>query len=151
VTRLSRSAVVPCYAHPGDSGLDLSSAEAKTLAVGGRQLVRTGIAIEMPTDVEGQIRPRSGLAKNHGITVLNAPGTIDSGYRGEILVLLINLGDKEFVITRGMRIAQLVFANVIRAKLQEVQEISASKRGKRGFGSTGGYERRAPSGVKLPD
>ena len=130
---------LPHYATPGSAGLDLLAATDVEieLAPGQRMAVPTGIAIELPLGVEAQVRPRSGLALNHGITCLNAPGTIDSDYRGEIKVILINHGDKPFRIVRGMKIAQLVIARFERAVLFETEELSESERGTGGFGSTG--------------
>ncbi len=128
---------LPSYASAGSAGLDLYAAAGPlTLAPGGRTLVGTGLALALPEGFEGQIRPRSGFALKHGVTVLNAPGTIDSDYRGQIGVLLINLGESPFVVERGMRIAQLVIAPVIRARLVE-GEVPPSGRGAGGFGSTG--------------
>ncbi len=122
------------------AGLDLAAAvpmsEPRTLAPGERALIPTGFVLELPPGFEGQIRPRSGLALNNGVTVLNAPGTIDSDYRGEIGVLLINLGDKPFVVARGARIAQLVVSPVEIAVLTEADELKGTDRGKQGFGST---------------
>jgi dUTP pyrophosphatase len=125
----------------GAAGLDLTAAigisEQITIENCGRALVPTGIALQLPEGYEAQVRPRSGLAVRHGITVLNAPGTIDADYRGEIMVLLVNHGGEPFVITRGMRIAQLVVAPVTRIELTPVIELDASTRGAGGFGSTG--------------
>ncbi len=117
--------------------MDLRAAEALTLAPGARALVATGIAIALPENYEAQVRPRSGLAVKHGITVLNAPGTIDADYRGEIKVPLINLGTDEFVISRGDRIAQMVVAPVTTAQLVEVKTLDETVRGAGGFGSSG--------------
>jgi dUTP pyrophosphatase len=103
----------------------------------GKVLVATGLAIELPARHEGQVRPRSGLAIKHGISLINTPGTIDEDYRGEVMVPLINHGDTDFEITRGMRIAQLIVAPVVQVKIEEVSEISATRRGDGGFGSTG--------------
>jgi len=130
---------LPHYATPGSAGLDLLAATDGEiqLAPGARLAVPTGIAIELPLGVEAQIRPRSGLALNHGITCLNAPGTIDSDYRGEIKAILINHGDTAFKITRGMKIAQMVIARHEQAELVEVGALSDSARGAGGFGSTG--------------
>jgi dUTP pyrophosphatase len=132
---------LPAYQSAGAAGLDLLAAlpvdEALSLQPGRRQLVPTGFAIEIPEGFEAQVRPRSGLAYQHGITVLNTPGTIDSDYRGEILVLLINFGDQTFEIHRGARIAQLVIAQCARAALVEVVELTDTSRGVAGFGSTG--------------
>jgi dUTP pyrophosphatase len=123
------------------AGLDLVAAvpEASplTLAPGARALVPCGIAIALPHGFEGQVRPRSGLAVRHGVTVLNAPGTIDADYRGEVMVLLVNLGTEPFAVTRGMRIAQLVVAPVAQATVVEVAKLDATERGAGGFGSTG--------------
>lgn len=128
---------LPSYATEGSAGLDLRSAEALTLKPGGRALVTTGIAIALPENTEAQVRPRSGLAVKYGVTVLNAPGTIDSDYRGEIRVPLINLGTDDFVIARGDRIAQMVVAPVVQVKLTEVTTLDESTRGQGGFGSSG--------------
>ncbi|MBP5511333.1 MAG: dUTP diphosphatase [Kiritimatiellae bacterium] len=135
--KLLPNAVLPAYAHPGDAGMDLCAAESVTLAPGARALVRTGLSMALPAGTEGQVRPRSGLAAKHGITVLNTPGTIDEGYRGEVKVILINLGDAPFVIEPGMRIAQLIIAPVFRMEVGEVTELSETERGTGGFGSTG--------------
>ncbi len=135
--RLHAAAVLPRYAHPGDAGMDLCACEACALAPGERRLVRTGLAMELPPDTEAQVRPRSGLALQHGLTLLNTPGTIDEGYRGEIGVILINHGHETFHVTSGMRIAQLVVAPVLRAAVEEVSAVSPTVRGAGGFGSTG--------------
>jgi dUTP pyrophosphatase len=123
----------------GSAGLDLAAAveDAVLIPVGGRALIPTGFAIALPEGYEGQVRPRSGLAVQHGVTVLNAPGTIDADYRGEMKVPLINLGDAPFTVTRGMRIAQLVIAPVVAVRLVEVVELDTTGRGAGGFGSTG--------------
>ncbi len=132
---------LPAYQTAGAAGLDLVAALAPgakaLLAPGRRLLVPTGVALEIPPNYEAQIRPRSGLARQTGVTVLNAPGTIDSDYRGEIGVLLINLGDEPFEIIRGARIAQLVVAPISRAVFFEAPELTATARGGAGFGSTG--------------
>ena len=135
--KLSPEATVPVQAHPGDAGFDLVSMEKASLPVGGRMLVHTGLAVEIPTGCEGQVRPRSGLALKHGITVLNAPGTIDSGYRGEIGVILANFGSEPFEIEPGDRIAQLVIAPVATVGVEVAVELSRTERGTGGFGSTG--------------
>jgi dUTP pyrophosphatase len=135
--RLSGAVPLPAYAHADDAGLDLCAAEAALLPVCGRRLIRTGFAIELPPSMEAQIRPRSGLALKHGVTVLNTPGTIDAGYRGEIGVLLVNLGEAEFAVEIGMRIAQLVVSRLTRVVVEEVQALAPSRRGGGGFGSTG--------------
>ena len=130
---------LPFYATSGSAGLDLLAAvDAEIeLAPGARMAVPCGIAIELPQGVEAQVRPRSGLALNHGITCLNAPGTIDSDYRGEIKAILINHGDKAFRIARGAKIAQMVIARHEQAELVETEALSDSVRGAGGFGSTG--------------
>lgn len=128
---------VPCYATLGAAGMDVVAAEALSLAPGARAAVATGFAIAIPAGFEVQVRPRSGLALKHGITCLNSPGTIDSDYRGEIKIILANLGDEPFVITRGDRIAQLVPAPVQRAAIEEVTGLDETERGTGGFGSTG--------------
>ncbi|MBO2531740.1 MAG: dUTP diphosphatase [Planifilum sp.] len=123
----------------GASGLDLHAAvdQPVTLTPGRWKLIPTGIALEMPEGVEAQVRPRSGLALKHGVTVLNSPGTIDSDYRGEVGVILINLGDEPFVLHRGDRIAQLVFGRVLDVRLKEVERLGFTERGGGGFGHTG--------------
>lgn len=130
---------LPIYATEGSAGFDLLAAndEPVTLAPGARTAVPCGIAIALPLGFEAQVRPRSGLALHHGITVLNAPGTVDSDYRGEVKAILINLGDAAFEISRGMKIAQMVIARHEQAELVEVSELPASERGAGGFGSTG--------------
>ncbi len=130
---------LPSYQTYGSSGMDLLAAVEKEifLTPGERALINTGISIELPHGYEAQIRPRSGLATNSGITVLNTPGTIDSDYRGEIKVLLINLGGKRFRISRGMRIAQIVFATIDHICWDERKKLQETSRGKDGFGSTG--------------
>ena len=128
---------VPAYATAGAAGMDIVAAESLTLSPGARAAVATGLAIAIPDGYEVQVRPRSGLALKHGITCLNTPGTIDSDYRGEVKVILINLGKAPFDIVRGERIAQLVPAPVQRATLEIVQILDDTLRGSRGFGSTG--------------
>lgn len=128
---------LPAYATAGSAGLDLPLGEDVTLAPGARALVPTGFALAIPAGFEGQIRPRSGLAVRLGLTVLNAPGTLDSDYRGEVKVPLINLGQDSLTLTRGMRIAQLVIAPAPQANILEVSELEATDRGASGFGSTG--------------
>jgi dUTP pyrophosphatase len=134
---LDSSAKLPTYAHPGDAGMDVCSIEDVVIAPGARHLVKTGFAMELPDGFEAQVRPRSGLAIKSGITVLNTPGTIDSGYRGEVGVILINLSDVPFHVEKGMKIAQMVIAKFERAEIEEVSELSSSERGAGGFGSTG--------------
>ncbi len=130
---------LPRYMSEGASALDLTAAIAADVCIqpGHRALIPTGIAIAMPHGIEAQIRPRSGLALQHGITMLNSPGTIDSDYRGEIQVIAINLGQEAFTVTRGMRIAQMVISQVIKAKLTPADNLDSTSRGHRGFGHTG--------------
>jgi dUTP pyrophosphatase len=128
---------LPQYATEAAAGLDITAAEELVLAPGERHAVATGFAIEIPHGYEVQVRPRSGLAIKHGITCLNTPGTIDSDYRGEVKVILINLGSEPFPVRRGDRIAQLVPAPVLRAHFAEVQALEETARGTGGFGSTG--------------
>lgn len=128
---------LPAYATEGAAGMDLLAARDMTLPAGGRALVPTGLCIAIPEGFEMQIRPRSGLALKHGITVLNAPGTVDSDYRGEVGVILLNTGAETFEITRGERIGQAVFAPVTRAEWEEVVVLPETLRGAGGFGSTG--------------
>lgn len=127
----------PAPATPGSAGYDLASADEVELAPGARALVRTGWSIALPDGYECQLRPRSGLALRHGITLPNAPATIDADYRGELKVALVNLGSEPFVVERGMRIAQMVFARVERAAFRAVEALPPSTRGLGGFGSTG--------------
>ncbi len=129
---------LPAYATDGAAGMDVVSAEDVTLAPGARYAVATGLAMAIPPGFEIQVRPRSGLALKHGISVPNAPGTIDSDYRGELKVILINHGAKPFEILRGDRVAQLVLAPVTRAAWLTVDELESTERGEGGFGSTGG-------------
>lgn len=144
---------LPSYQSASASGLDLLAAVPDhaplTIAPGQYAAVPTGIAIALPPGMEAQVRPRSGLARNHGVTVLNSPGTIDADYRGEIQVLLINHGREPFVVPRGMRMAQLVVGQAVRIELREVMELDGTERGIGGFGSTGasGHGLRKPSGT----
>ncbi|MBL8656764.1 MAG: dUTP diphosphatase [Altererythrobacter sp.] len=130
---------LPAYATAGAAGMDVLAAEAITLAPGARHAVATGLSLAIPQGFEVQVRPRSGLALKHGITVANAPGTVDSDYRGELKVILVNLGGEPFAIARGDRVAQLVLAPVVRAAWAEVHELDETARGGGGFGSTGGH------------
>ena len=130
---------LPAYATPGAAGMDVVSAETVTIASGARHAVATGLSLAIPEGYEIQVRPRSGLALKHGITVPNTPGTIDSDYRGELKVILINHGSDSFAIARGDRIAQLVLAPVVQAQWREVEELDETVRGEGGFGSTGGH------------
>lgn len=140
VRRLVAEASLPAYAHPGDAGADLAAACDVNLGPGERALVPTGVAIALPAGFVGLVHPRSGLAARLGVTVLNAPGTIDAGYRGEILVNLINHDrDRSVAIAKGDRIAQLLIQRVERARFEVVEELPASVRGDGGHGSTGGH------------
>ena len=143
ITRLSPAVPMPAYATPGAAGMDVLAAEDVTLAPCGRHAVATGFSVAIPPGYEIQVRPRSGLALKHGISVPNTPGTIDSDYRGELKVILINLGAEPFAIARGDRIAQLVLAPVTQAALEEVAELDDTARGAGGFGSTGGHAKLA--------
>ena len=135
--RIDPAAQLPSYAHPGDAGMDIRSVEDLTIPPGGRALVHTGLVMQLPPDTEAQVRPRSGLALKHGVTVLNAPGTIDAGYRGEVGVILANFGDAPFAVEKGMKVAQIVVARVEQAEIVEVLETDETDRGAGGFGSTG--------------
>jgi len=141
VTRLphAEGLPLPSYATPGAAGMDLLAAIAAPLTIppGGRALVPTGLCVALPPDHELQLRPRSGLALKHGITLPNTPGTVDEDYRGELQVIVMNAGAEPFTIERGMRIAQAVLAPVVRANWREVSELPATTRGAGGFGSTG--------------
>jgi dUTP pyrophosphatase len=143
ILRLSHGAdlPLPAYQSAQAAGLDLMAAVPAdapiVLAPGARALVPTGVAIALPAGLEAQVRPRSGLAARHGVTVLNSPGTIDADYRGEVQVILVNLGQELFAVTRGMRIAQMVIAPVVAAQFHEVRELDPTSRGEGGFGSTG--------------
>lgn len=134
---IAEDGFLPQYAKPGDAGADLRSTEDLVLAAGERSIVKTGVRIAMPAGFVGLIHPRSGLAVKSGITVLNAPGTIDAGYRGEIMVPLLNTSNEDFQISRGDRIAQLVFQQVEIARFISVAELPDSARGETGFGSSG--------------
>jgi dUTP pyrophosphatase len=140
LVRLDPDVPVPSYAHPGDAGADLVTTVDVTLAPGERELVPTGIALALPDGFVGLVHPRSGLAARHGLSIVNAPGTVDSGYRGEIKICLINLDPREpIVLRRGDRIAQLVVQRVERARFVEVDSLSETARGDGGHGSTGGF------------
>ncbi|MDG1479798.1 MAG: dUTP diphosphatase [Myxococcota bacterium] len=128
---------LPAYQTPGSAGMDLHAAESLTLEPMARAAVATGLSLAIPRGFEAQIRPRSGLALRHGISMPNSPGTIDADYRGELKVLLINLGPEPFEITRGMRIAQMIIAAVAHAQITVVNTLDDTERGARGFGSTG--------------
>lgn len=137
IKRIHKDAVLPRYAHESDAGMDLCSVEERIIKPNETTLIKTGIVIELPKDTEAQVRPRSGLALKNSITVLNSPGTVDEGYRGEIGVILINHGKDDFKVEMGMRIAQMVIKPVLKVKVVEVQEVNDSDRMANGFGSTG--------------
>ena len=135
--RIHPDATLPAYAHASDAGMDVRSVEDLTIPPGRRALVHTGLVMELPLGYEAQVRPRSGLALKHGITVLNTPGTIDAGYRGEVGVILANFGDADFAVKKGDKIAQIVIAPVTQPEIVEVADVNATDRGAGGFGSTG--------------
>ena len=138
IRRLDADLPLPAAQHPDDAGYDLyASVDAHLDSAGGRALVPTGIAIAIPPGYEGQVRPRSGLALRNGVTCLNSPGTIDADYRGEVCVILVNLGQESVELARGERIAQLIVAPVSRAELVQVKELQGTARGPGGFGHTG--------------
>lgn len=137
VEKISEKAIIPFQAHEGDAGMDLFSVEEVVLKPMERKLIHTGIRIQLPKNTEAQIRPRSGLALKNGITVLNTPGTIDEGYRGEIGIILINLGSEEFKVEEGMKVAQMVIKPTLSLEVEEAVELTETTRGKGGFGSTG--------------
>ena len=135
--RIHPDAVLPSYAHPGDAGMDVRSVEDLVIPAGGRVLVHTGLVAVIPDGYELQVRSRSGLALKSGVAVLNSPGTVDAGYRGEIGVILANFGDKDFSVAKGDKVAQLVFAPVVQPEIEETDTIDETDRGAGGFGSTG--------------
>ena len=135
--RIHPDAVMPAYAHASDAGMDVRSVRELVIPPGGRALVPTGLVVNLPAGYEAQVRPRSGLALKAGVTVLNSPGTIDAGYRGEIGVILANFGQDDFKVNVGDRIAQLVIAPVLQPVVVEVTEVDSTDRGAGGFGSTG--------------
>jgi len=137
IRRVHPDASLPSYAHEGDAGLDIRSVEELEIAPGARALVHTGLVFMLQPGWEAQVRPRSGLALKHGVTVLNTPGTIDAGYRGEVGVILANFGTDPLKIAKGDKIAQIVVSPVVRADIVETNEIEATERGSGGFGSTG--------------
>ena len=135
--RIHPDAVLPAYAHPSDAGMDVRSVADLVIPPGGRALVPTGLVMLLPPMYEAQVRPRSGLALKHGVTVLNTPGTIDSGYRGEVGVILANFGDADFAVRKGDKIAQIVVAPVTQPEIAEADAVDETDRGAGGFGSTG--------------
>ena len=137
VKRLTPSATLPARAHPGDAGLDLCAAVDLEIGPGETGLVATGLSLELPPGTEAQVRPRSGLALKHSVTVLNSPGTVDEGYRGEVGVILINHGRAVFEVKRGMKVAQLVIQPTLAVEVIESDTLSETSRGQGGYGSTG--------------
>jgi dUTP pyrophosphatase len=137
IKRIHSDAKLPLQANPGDAGMDLYSIETVEIPSGEARLIGTGLQIELPKGTEAQLRPRSGLALKHSVTVLNSPGTIDEGYRGEVSVIIINHGKETFVVEKSMRIAQMVIQIVPSIQLTEVNELSQSVRGSSGFGASG--------------
>ncbi len=135
--RIHPEATLPAYAHEGDAGMDVRSVEELEILPGARALVHTGLVMMLPPGWEAQVRPRSGLALKHGVTVLNTPGTIDAGYRGEVGVILANFGSEPFRVAKGDKVAQIVVAPVARAGIVEAAEVDDTERGAGGFGSTG--------------
>lgn len=137
IEKTDKNARIPEYAHPGDAGMDLYSVDTCDIEPGEIKLIHTGIKIQLPENTEAQIRPRSGLALKNGITVLNTPGTIDEGYRGEIGIVIINHGKERFTVEIGTKIAQMVIKPVLKIEIEETQKIDNTERGEGGFGSTG--------------
>ena len=139
IKKLSKTASIPKYETAGSSGMDLAADIDEKIEIkpGDTQIIPTGLSVSIPLEFEIQIRPRSGLAAKHQLSVLNTPGTIDADYRGEIKVILINLGKKSFIVERGLRIAQMVLCPLIKAKIKEVETLDGTTRGSGGFGSTG--------------
>ncbi|WP_125152584.1 dUTP diphosphatase [Clostridium rectalis] len=137
VKKINEEAKLPDFAHDGDAGMDLYSVEDKIIEPGETQLIHTGISLQLPNDTEAQIRPRSGLALKNSITVLNTPGTIDEGYRGEIGVILINHSKKIFKVEKHMKIAQMIIKPIYKTEILQVESLTDTNRGENGFGSTG--------------
>ncbi|CEH33218.1 dUTP diphosphatase [Romboutsia lituseburensis] len=137
IKKLHEDAIIPSFAHKGDAGMDLYSIEEVKIPSTESRLIKTGISLELPKNTEAQVRPRSGLALKHSVTVLNTPGTIDEGYRGEVGVILINHGKEDFIVTKNMKIAQMVVKPIYDINILEVNELNDTDRGEGGFGSTG--------------
>jgi dUTP pyrophosphatase len=135
--KITPDAILPFYAHPGDAGMDLHAICDKEIPAGEVALIGTGLCVQLPENTEAQVRPKSGLALKHGITVLNTPGTVDEGYRGEIGVILINHGKETYSVSKGQKIAQLVIKPTLHVEIEEQNELSDTQRGAGGFGSTG--------------
>lgn len=137
IKKLHDDAIIPNFAHKGDAGMDLYSIEEVVIPASESKLIKTGISIALPKNTEAQVRPRSGLALKHSVTVLNTPGTIDEGYRGEIGVILINHGKEDFIVNKNMKIAQMVVKPIYDINILEVNDLDDTERGNGGFGSTG--------------
>lgn len=137
IKKLHDDAIIPNFAHKGDAGMDLYSIEEVVIPASESRLIKTGISIALPKNTEAQVRPRSGLALKHSVTVLNTPGTIDEGYRGEIGVILINHGKEDFTVNKNMKIAQMVVKPIYDINILEVSDLDDTERGNGGFGSTG--------------
>ncbi len=137
IKKMNEDAIIPNFAHKGDAGMDLYSIEEVIIPPTESRLIKTGISIALPKNTEAQVRPRSGLALKYSVTVLNTPGTIDEGYRGEIGIILINHGKEEFIVTKNMKIAQMVVKPIYDINILEVNELNDTDRGEGGFGSTG--------------
>lgn len=137
IKKLHDDAIIPNFAHKGDAGMDLYSIEEVVIPASESKLIKTGISIALPKNTEAQVRPRSGLALKHSVTVLNTPGTIDEGYRGEIGVILINHGKEDFTVNKNMKIAQMVVKPIYDINILEVSDLDDTERGNGGFGSTG--------------
>jgi dUTP pyrophosphatase len=137
IKKMNEDAIIPNFAHKGDAGMDLYSIEEVIIPPTESKLIKTGVSIALPKNTEAQIRPRSGLALKYSVTVLNTPGTIDEGYRGEIGIILINHGKEEFIVTKNMKIAQMVVKPIYDINILEVNELNDTDRGEGGFGSTG--------------
>jgi len=137
IKKLHKDAKIPSYAHDKDSGMDLYAIEDNLIYPNECKAIKTGLSIELPENTEAQIRPKSGIALNHSVTVLNTPGTVDENYRGEIIVLLINHGIDTYFIEKGKKIAQMIICPVIRVDIEELKDLSDTSRGSGGFGSTG--------------
>lgn len=137
IKKMNEDAIIPNFAHKGDAGMDLYSIEEVIIPPTESRLIKTGISIALPKNTEAQVRPRSGLALKYSVTVLNTPGTIDEGYRGEIGIILINHGKEEFIVTPNMKIAQMVVKPIYDINILEVNELNDTDRGEGGFGSTG--------------
>lgn len=137
IKKLNPEAIIPHYEHEGDAGMDVYSCESYILKPGERRLISTGLSFEIPKGFEIQVRPKSGLALNHGLTIPNSPGTLDSGYRGELKVILLNTSNINYEIKKGEKIAQIILARYEQAEIHLVSELSETSRGAGGFGSTG--------------